>query len=310
MRLAAAVPARRTGSVRRARPRQGLVISAQCALVAALLLGSVLAPGALGQKQQLIQLQRDVALLHDELRQLDEKSAQRLAGLEALLKQNTEKQDKLLAGQAVIERTLDELDNALTEPMRLTSAKVDALADQFSGLRAAVEEMGTSMERVHADVRDIKTHLTTLPMPLEGEEGEGDPGGIHSSEAIFEGGLSDYQRGNIDNAQGQFLDYLALYPTHSRADEAQFYLAETYYASGDYEEAIRQYEQVRKRHPLSRLTPDAMFKRGLSHRNLRDRAAAEQVLQDVIEKYPDSSVAGLARSELSSLQVSKPTPGR
>ena len=280
-------------------------------LAAATLLAGVLVPGAVGQKQQLIQLQRDIALLHDQLRQVQEKQSERMAGLEALLRQNTEKQDRLLAGQAVIERGIDALDDALTEPLRVTSAKVDSLTEQFSALRASVEEIGTSIERLTLDVKDVKTHLTTLPVPMEGEEGvAGGEGGVNSSEAIFEGGLSDYLRGNITNARGQFLDYLALYPTHSKADQAQFYLAETYYSAAEYEEAIRQFDQVYKRHPLSPLAPDSVYKQGMSYLKLRKREEAIESFQLVLDRFPDSNASPLSRSELNSLKSSKPSPGR
>ena len=279
-------------------------------IVVAALLAGVAVPGALAQKQQYIQLQRDVALLQEQLRQAQQETAQRLVGLEALLGQNTEKQDRLLAGQAVIERNLDGLDEALTEPLRITSAQVASLTEQFAALRASVEELGTAIERVGMDIRDVKTHLTTLPMPMDGAEGApGDEGGVNTSEAIFEGGLSDYLRGNIENARGQFLDYLALYPNHSKADQAQFYLAETYYSTADYQEAIRQFDQVYKRHPLSELAPDSIYKKGMSHLKLRDRDEAIQSFQLVLDRFPDSNAGPLARSELNSLISSKPSPG-
>ena len=279
-------------------------------IVVAALLAGVAVPGALAQKQQYIQLQRDIALLQEQLRQAQQETAQRLVGLEALLGQNTEKQDRLLAGQAVIERNLDGLDEALTEPLRITSAQVASLTEQFAALRASVEELGTAIERVGMDIRDVKTHLTTLPMPMEGAEGApGDEAGVNTSEAIFEGGLSDYLRGNIENARGQFLDYLALYPNHSKADQAQFYLAETYYSAADYQEAIRQFDQVYKRHPLSELAPDSIYKKGMSHLKLRDRDEAIRSFQLVLDRFPDSNAGPLSRSELNSLMSSKPSPG-
>ena len=93
-------------------------------------------PAAHGQRKEFIQIQRDMALLQDTLRQNERASSERLAGLEALIKQSAEKQDKLSAGQAVIERNLAALDDALTEPQRSTTAKVDSLTEQFGALRA------------------------------------------------------------------------------------------------------------------------------------------------------------------------------
>ena len=279
-------------------------------VVLALLSGTLLASSAFAQKREYIQLQRDMALLQEALRQIDQNNSDRLTALETLLKQGGEKQDKLVVGQAVIERSLAALDEALTEPQKVTSAKVDSLTSQFSSLRATVEEMGASVERLAADVRDIKTHLTTLPPPLEGEmEGDSAATDVNSSDAIFEGGLSDYTRGNLDTARGQFMDYLALYPTHAKAGAAQYYLAETYYSAADYEEAAKQFGLVYKRYPLSTNAPDALYKQGMALLKLRQNDAATEVFESVIKRFPETSAANLARAELNGLLNSKPSPG-
>lgn len=280
-------------------------------LAALVLCAAVLVPAAHGQKKEIVQFQRDLALMQETLRLNNSKIDERLIALEALVKQSVDKQDKLTAGQAVIERRLGTLDDALSEPQRSTAAKVDMLADQFSSLRATVEEMGASVERLQADVRDIKTHLTTLPPPVEGEEGEvTEASAVQASEAIFEGGMADYLRGNIASARGQFQDYLTLYGGHSKAPDAQYYLAETFYSSAEYEEAARQFDQVYKRYPLSKAAPDSLFKKGQSLANLRGRSdEALEAYESVMERFPDSNASRLARAELNRLRNSKPSPG-
>ncbi len=272
-----------------------------------LLLASV-TPHAVAQKKEFVQIQRDMALLQDTMRQLQQQTSDRLVALEALIKQGSDKQDKLAAGQAVIERSVAALDDALTEPQRTTSAMVDSLTDQFGSLRATVEEMGAAVEDLQADVRDIKTHLTTVPPPAEGEEGE-DAAGIGGSDAIFEGGMNDYLRGNLEPARAQFMDYLALYPTHGKAPEAQYQLAETYYSAADFEEAARQFDQVYKRYPLSKWVPDSLYKMGMSLLKLRGREEeAAKAFESVLERFAESAVAPLARAELIILQNAKPSP--
>lgn len=280
-------------------------------LVLALVAASLAVPGMKAQRKELIQLQRDMALLQDALRQLEQQNAEMRAGIEALLRQSTEKQDKLTAGQAVIERKLATLDDALTEPQRSTSAKVDSLMSQFSALRGTVEEISKQQERIQGDVRDVKTHLTTLPPPMEGAEGaDTDTAGLNASETTFESAMSDYLRGSLDLARGQFQDYLALYPTHSRASEAQYYLAETYYGAADYEEAARQFDVVYKKYPLSKLAADSVYKRGMCLLMLRNEEEGAKVLQSVLDRFPQSEVAQHARTELFRLENSKPSPSR
>ena len=271
--------------------------------------GTLLLPGALAQKKEIIQLQRDMALLQDSMRQ----SMERLAGLEVLLKQNNEKQDKLSAGQAVIERTITNQDESLIQPLTVTSAMVNNLTEQFSTLRGGVEEINNMVVRLREDVRDIKTHLTTLPAPREdggnSEALSAQGNSLNDGEVIFESGLSDYLRGNLDIARSQFMDYLALYPNYSKAGESQYFLAQTYYAEGDYEEATNQFDLVLKKYPLNKVSPDALFKKGMSLLKLKRRTEAETEFQSVLDRFPDSQMAPHAQAELASLRNSKPSPG-
>ncbi|MCY4189296.1 MAG: tol-pal system protein YbgF [Bryobacterales bacterium] len=278
-------------------------------ILGTLLCGTLLAPGAAAQRKELQQLLRDVVLLQEALRQQEQANSERMAALEALLRQSTEKQDKLNTGQAVLDRKISELDRELAEPIRANSAMANSLASQFSELRGTVEEMNLAVERIALDVKDIKTHLSELPPPMMGEDGEGGAeSDINTSEAIFEGGMDDYMRGNIESARGQFMDYLALYPSHSKAGEAQYYLAETYYSAADYEEAARQFEQVFRRYPLSSLAPDALYKQGMAFLRLRNQDAAKEAFEGVIKRFPGKNVAQHARGELNTLLSAKPSP--
>ena len=287
------------------------------ALAAAAIFLAVSTPTATAQKKELIQLQRDMALLQDSMRQLDRQNAERYAGLEALLKQNLEKQDKLNAALVVIERNVSKQGDSLIGPMNSTSAKVDSLADQFVGLRTAVEETNAMLARIQQEVDDIKTHLTTLPPPSfdEGEEGAGgavtDGGSVSASEAIYEGGMSDYLRNNLEIARDQFRDYIALYPKHSKAAEAQYFIGQTYYSDAKYEEAAENFDLVVKKYPAGELVlADALYKKGMALMNLSRGDQAAIAFQAVLDRFPNSSIAPNAQAQLDNLGQSKPSPTR
>jgi tol-pal system protein YbgF len=283
-------------------------------LAAAAIFLAVSTPTASAQKKELIQLQRDMALLQDSMRQLDRQNAERYAGLEALLKQNLEKQDKLNAALVVIERNVSKQGDSLIGPMNSTSAKVDSLADQFVGLRTAVEETNAMLARIQQEVDDIKTHLTTLPPPSfdEGEEGAvTDGGSVSASEAIYEGGMSDYHRNNLEIARDQFRDYIALYPKHSKAAEAQYYIGQTYYSDAKYEEAAENFDLVVKKYPAEELVlAGALYKKGMALMNLSRGDQAAIAFQAVLDRFPNSSIAPNAQAQLDNLGQSKPSPTR
>ncbi len=270
-------------------------------------------PPASAQKRELVQLQRDMALLQDAMQQLDRQNSARLAGLEALLKQNLEKQDKLHAALAVIERNISKQGDSLIGPMNSTAAKVDALADRFDRLRSVVEETNAMIERLQQEVGDIKTHLTTLPPPAfkEGEEGALSEGSaVSASEAIYAGGMSAYLRGNLEIARNQFRDYLDLYPEHSKAADAQYFIGQTYYAGGDYDEAAKNFDLATKYQAGELLLADAHFKKGMALLALNRSDDAAEEFQTVLERFPASSIAENAQAQLKALAEEKPSPLR
>ena len=82
------------------------------------------------------------------------------------------------------------------------------------------------------------------------------------------------------------------------ADNALFWIGETYFAAKDYTNAVRYYQRVVSDYPTQNKTPDAMFKIAMAQERTGDLALARRTLQQVIERFPYSSLASSAKAEL------------
>ncbi len=82
------------------------------------------------------------------------------------------------------------------------------------------------------------------------------------------------------------------------ADNALFWIGETYFAAKDYVNALRFYGRVINDYADQNKAPDAMFKTALAQERTGDLALARRTLQQVIERYPYSSSASTAKQEL------------
>jgi tol-pal system protein YbgF len=82
------------------------------------------------------------------------------------------------------------------------------------------------------------------------------------------------------------------------ADNALFWIGETYFATGDYTNAVRNYMRVVNDFSDQNKAPDAMFKIALAQARTGDLALARRTLEQVIERYPYSSTASSAKAEL------------
>jgi tol-pal system protein YbgF len=87
-------------------------------------------------------------------------------------------------------------------------------------------------------------------------------------------------------------------PTGQLADNALFWIGETYFAAGDYRNAMRYYERVVKEFADQNKAPDALFKLGLAFEKTGDLGMAQRTFEECMKKYPYSSPAASAKLEL------------
>jgi tol-pal system protein YbgF len=87
-------------------------------------------------------------------------------------------------------------------------------------------------------------------------------------------------------------------PAGDLADNALFWIGESYFAANDNSNAVRYYNRVVNEFSEQNKAPDAMFKIALCQVRTGDLALAKKTLQQVIERYPYSSTASSAKAEL------------
>ncbi len=120
---------------------------------------------------------------------------------------------------------------------------------------------------------------------------------------------ADYQKyldaaraGNHEYAAQGLRSFLDQHPKDDLADNAQYWLAETYYARKSYALAAIEFEKVVARYPRGNKLPDALLKIGYCRALAGKRAAAIAVLRRLVRSYPGSGPANLARAKLEELQ--------
>ena len=104
--------------------------------------------------------------------------------------------------------------------------------------------------------------------------------------------------GRYEEAAVAFREFVVEYPAGSYADNALYWLGETYYVRRQFEPAVREYERLVTTYPDSQKLPDALLKIGYSQDELGNKSEAEQVLGQLIQSHPQSTAATLARKRL------------
>jgi tol-pal system protein YbgF len=109
--------------------------------------------------------------------------------------------------------------------------------------------------------------------------------------------------GRYAEAARLFANYLDRFPAGEYADNAQYWLGESYYVTGNYRIALESFQSLLNRYPDSAKAADAKLKLGYTYFSLQEWRQAEQVLKEVIAQFPNSTVSRLAENRLRTMRI-------
>jgi tol-pal system protein YbgF len=104
----------------------------------------------------------------------------------------------------------------------------------------------------------------------------------------------------VESAEA-FDQFLAVFPSSPLADNAQYWLAETYYVQRQFTTALPTFQLVVDEYPDSTKLPDALLKIGFCNYELQQWDAARDALTRVAREFPDTTAARLASQRLERL---------
>ena len=161
--------------------------------------------------------------------------------------------------------------------------------NEYLGLEAAgsretgPEEMGREPGR-----EPVQTALA------EGT-GNDEEGGYNRCLALF-------REEKYERAVDCFMRFLDAYPKSDLADNAQFWIGESYMALKQYEKAILAYQEVIKKYPKANKVPNAMRRQAMAWLEINDKTSARAVFKKLIKEFPNSSEAEIAQKKLNQLE--------
>jgi tol-pal system protein YbgF len=278
---------------------------------------------AFGQKKEIVELQRDVALLQDQLRTLQRTQDDKLGQLTAMIQQAVDASTKANTAIAMLQGSLTdrigEQAKSLVGPVAGVGTKIDQMADEFRSVRESVADLSSRMGKLDAKLSDINTAISTLRNPpaapppsvgMPGGTGAPPAGGAVtppagvSAEATYQNAYRDMQGGQMDLALQEFSDYLKYFGNTDYAPNAQFYIGDLYLRKGDTESAIKAFDAVLERYSENNKTPDARYMKGRALVQAGKPTAAAQEFREIIKRYPDKDVAAKAKAQLKALGYS------
>jgi len=121
-------------------------------------------------------------------------------------------------------------------------------------------------------------------------------------QAEYEKALAILREGRYEDAASTFNQFLASYPGSAYADNASYWLGETYYVTRDFDRALVTFDKLVNSHPQSPKLPDARLKMGYIHYEKKDWASARRELDGLVADFPASTAARLASDRLARMK--------
>ena len=191
--------------------------------------------------------------------------------------------------------------------IRILREKVDDTNVRIASFSQEIEALRMSIPRMPVQIIDPTTQAADA-----GEVPAGSPAllpvappaavnpGI-SPQRLYDNAWADYTTGQWALAITGFDTYITAYPRSALADDAQFYIGQTYYNDGRFEDAVAAFDEVILNYPDGNAAPEAYYKRGLSLDRLGETDRALESFETVIANYPDSPMATMATQALDRL---------
>ncbi len=114
----------------------------------------------------------------------------------------------------------------------------------------------------------------------------------------YRNALTLYGRGKLDDARKAFQDVFDADSGGELADNALYWIAETYFVTAKYSEAMKYYQRIEADYSDQNKAPDALLKVASAQAKTGDLALARGTYQKLVAKYPYSTAAAAAKMEL------------
>jgi len=188
-----------------------------------------------------------------------------------------------------------------------TDKKLEAIHASIEAQTKAAAELKAAVQALEARTASLEGRLASIdsssaaaarqaavPQPVRGSKPE--------PEALYLKGYQEVVDKNYAAASETLTSFLAEYPEHKFAGNAQYWIGEIYYAKGDWEKAILEFDKVIKKYPASEKLAASLLKQGFAFEKIGSKKESKLLLGSVIEKFPKSPEAGLAKKRLESMK--------
>jgi len=137
-----------------------------------------------------------------------------------------------------------------------------------------------------------------------------------SAQDSYQAAYQDFSKGRYALAIPEFREFIRRFPDSPLSDSAQYSIGESYFSLArasatagqadrsrqEMEQAVREFRRVLVNYPRGSKVPAALYKEALALTELKQTALAQARLQYLLDHFPQSEEAPLAKEQLAALK--------
>lgn len=256
-----------------------------------------LAPPAWGVSREIVQLQTQVQALQDQMTHMQQSFDERMGVMKNLVEQSSDSMNKVAASLTDLQGTLQKQQTDSGTHVDQLSGQIQALNDTLDELKARLAKVSKQLEDMQAAQQNVAAQQSQQTQQQQ-QQAQAPP-----PDVLYNNALRDYNAAKNDLAAQEFADYVKYYPNTDLAGNAYFYLADLEFRQGNYQQAVKDYDQVLQNFPTGNKAPAAQLKKGFALLELGQKDSGIAELRRLIQRYPRSNEALQARDRLRKLGV-------
>lgn len=283
-------------------------------LVLALIAGPSFAPAQ--KKDDILEIQRDVADLTDKVRTLQKSQDDKLDALKLSLQQAVTASNQVTQDMAALQHTLttsitatlNDQQGKVTGAVAPLAAQMDALSKSVDALNATISQMNGHLATMDSKLKDVSDKVSLLnlpapapPAPAVAPDSSGAPAGT-TRIGLQQDAERDYASGYYDQAGKEFANYIKYFPLDEYAPMAGYMMGMVYTQEKDYESAVDAFQKVIDTWPANNKAQDALYQKAKALELGGHKSEAIAAFKDFVSRYPANDYIPQAKSELYKLQ--------
>jgi tol-pal system protein YbgF len=238
--------------------------------------------------------------------------------LNSKLKAIRESQAEIVSEFDKVKQEVQKLSGRFEVGEQMAKRTVEKDTTEQDTVKASLADLNNRIAELEKDTKKIKEYLRLEVPPgaiqQDSVKGPTEPAKpeqqavvpkekpISPDKLLYDNTYAIYQEGRYEEAIEGFRDFLKKYPASELADNAQFWIGESYMALKQFEKAILSYQEVIKKYPKGNKVANAMIRQALAFYEIKDKTSSRLLLKKVIKQYPNSDEAKIAETKLKTMK--------